>query len=425
MGEQLEKIGPFATNSKIECVKCDDNINIESNNGYGLFNECINLREVYNIPENCTRLDYAFQECTNLTYVDKIPENLTNLTRAFNGCATLESAPDIPSQVSNMDYTFAGCSSLKGKIDIKSDNVVSAINCFTNTGTNNILINVNRASTTYETFSNLIDDWSNVSFYNEQALKIVCWGDSLTYGAGGNGTSYVSVLNNLCNDKAVAYNVGVGGEKTNTIAGRQGGIPMVVDSFIIPADTSKVEITMKGKDGSEVAPAMQNGNGLNNCFISNVEGVITYDSSIEKWYFNRISSGLSVTVPNGTEIITDGMKNYRDANILILWTGQNDNASMENISEIIEKQKKMIEYADTEKYIIISLLYAGDEVNEYMKKEYGEHFIDVRSALSVENSNTVSEVYKSDSVHLNSEGYTIVGEQVYNQLISLGYITEK
>ena len=424
IGRTTGQNGPFANNSKIECVKFDSNINIESNNGYGIFLNCDSLSKVYNIPNECTRLDYAFQDCDNLSYVDKFPDSLTNLTRAFNGCAILESVPDIPSQVTNMDYTFAGCKSLKGKINIKSNNVSSANNCFTNTGTSNIFINIDRNSTTYETFSNLIDDWSNVSFYNEQALKIVCWGDSLTYGAGGNGTSYVSTLNNLCSDNAVVYNMGVGGEKTSTIAGRQGGIPMVVDSFIIPTDTSKVEIKIKGKDGSEVAPAMQNGNGLNNCFISGIEGKITYDSSMEKWYFNRVLSGSSVTVPNDTEVITDGMKNYNDADILILWTGQNDGTNTSNISDIIEKQKKMIEYANTENYLVIGLLYSGDEVNNAMADTYGEHFLDVRNALSTDNSNNVSAEYKSDSVHLNAEGYTIVGEQVYNKLITLGYISE-
>lgn len=66
----------------------------------------------------------------------------------------------------------------------------------------------------------------------------------------------------------------------------------------------------------------------------------------------------------------------------------------------------------------------GDEVNNTMAEAYGEHFLDVRNALSTDNSNIVSENYKSDGVHLNANGYTIVGEQVYNKLISLGYIAE-
>ena len=115
------------------------------------------------------------------------------------------------------------------------------------------------------------------------------------------------------------------------------------------------------------------------------------------------------------------MKNYNDADILIIWTGQNDGATTSNISEIIEKQKKMIDYASTDKYVVLGLLYSGDEVNNAMADAYGEHFLDVRNALSTDNSNTVSTDYKSDSVHLNADGYTIVGEQVYNKLIELGY----
>ena len=84
----------------------------------------------------------------------------------------------------------------------------------------------------------------------------------------------------------------------------------------------------------------------------------------------------------------------------------------------------MIEYANTENYLVIGLLYSGDEVNNAMADTYGEHFLDVRNALSTDNSNNVSAEYKSDSVHLNAEGYTIVGEQVYNKLITLGYISE-
>ena len=133
---------------------------------------------------------------------------------------------------------------------------------------------------------------------------------------------------------------------------------------------------------------------------------------------------MSVDISDNTEILTDGMVSYRDTDVIIIWTGQNDSATIENISEIITKQQKMIEYANTDKYVVIGLLYSGDKVNEEMAKAYGEHFLDVRSALSKDTTNTVSTEYKSDGVHLNSDGYTIVGTQVYNKLLSLGYITE-
>ena len=439
-GANENMTGPFANNSIIVIVKFDDNISIQSNNGFGLFYNCTNLNKVYNIPNSCIRLDYAFQACSALEYIDKLPENVEYLMRTFNGCLSLDSSPDIPINVYNMDYTYAGCINLNGIINIKSDNVSSANNCFLNAGTSNILINVNADSTTYETFNALIDAWGNVNFYNEQSLKIVCWGDSLTYGAGGNGTSYPSVLNTLCGDRAIVYNMGVGGETTSTIAGRQGGIPMVVDNFTIPSDTSQVEITIQGKDGSEVKPAMQKGNGLNNCFICDVEGVITYDSSKTKWFFNRNVSDSTVIVPNGTEIITDGMKNYNKSDILIIWTGTNDDPNVNQIQEIITKQEAMIQYNNSQKYVIIGLTNSDkDEVNNILAQHYGEHFLDIRSYLLTNGltdagisatdqdnldltNRKIPTSLRADSVHLNNFGYTIVGKQLYNKLISLGYL---
>lgn len=411
--------GPFCHNTIIAEVKFDDSIQIVSNNGYGLFKGCSNLEKVYNIPNQCTRLDYAFTECTKLNYFAEIPESVTNLSYTFAN-TNLKNAPTIPINVNLMERTFFQCSQLEGTIIIKSNNVTNADRCFTNTN-KTIFIKVNENTTTYNTFNTLISSWLNVFFSTDSQSNIVCWGDSLTVGAGGNGTSFPFVLKSLTGSIYEITNLGVGGENTSTIAGRQGGIPFIVDKFTIPSDTSAVEISISGKDGSTVRPALQGTNGLNPCSIDGIEGNITYENS--KYYFTRRVSGNSVEVAKGTEIITSGMDNYRDADILIIWTGQNDGANTSNISDIIEKQKKMIEYSGIDNYIIIGLLYAGDEVNNVMAEAYGEHFLDVRNALSTDDSDTVSEDYKSDSIHLNADGYTIVGTEVYNKMNLLGYIT--
>ena len=412
--------GPFCYNTIIAEVKFDDSIQIVSNNGYALFKGCSNLEKVYNIPNQCTRLDYAFLDCTKLNYFAEIPESVTNLSYTFAN-TSLKNAPTIPINVNLMQRTFFQCYQLEGTIIIKSNNVTNADRCFTNTN-KTIFIKVNENTTTYNTFDNLISSWLNVFFSANSQSNIVCWGDSLTAGAGGNETSFPFVLKSLTGSIYEITNLGVGSENTSKIAGRQGGIPFVVDKFTIPNDTSAVEISISGKDESIVRPALQGTNGLNPCSIEGIEGNITYENS--KYYFTRRVSGNSVEVAKGTEIITSGMNDYRDADIVIIWTGQNDGANTSNISDIIEKQKKMIEYSGSDNYIIIGLLYAGDEVNNAMAEAYGEHFLDVRNALSTDNSNTVSEDYKSDSIHLNADGYTIVAEQVYNKLISLGYISE-
>ena len=416
-----QNIGPFINNATIKEVKFDDNIQIYENKGDGLFYKCSKLEKVYNLPNGYSSYLYTFGECTMLQEVCNIPEGAVSLNRTFYRCSNLKKGPDIPSTVTNMRQTFEQCDSLEGNIKILSENVSDCTDCFLATY-NNIFIDVKKDSLTYNTL--VIENWRNVFFYGEQPIDIVCWGDSLTRGAGGEDTTYPSVLSELCGSLVNVTNMGVGGENTSTIAGRQGGIPYVVQEFTIPADTTPVEINISSKDGSAVAPAKQGTQGLNACYINGIRGNISFNTESNKYYFSRTSLGDETKVENGTEIVTYGMNNYRDSDVIIIWTGQNDGATTSNISKIIEKQKKMIDYAHTDKYIVIGLLYAGDEVNNAMADAYREHFLDLRNYLSTDGNNTVSADYKSDNVHLNADGYEIVGEQVYNKLISLGYITE-
>ena len=94
--------------------------------------------------------------------------------------------------------------------------------------------------------------------------SIVCWGDSLTYGAGGEGTSYPKTVERLIKENITdkfdlkkvmnasdssevewddfhakniaALNMGIGGERSDTICGRAGVIPFTVCEFTIPEE---------------------------------------------------------------------------------------------------------------------------------------------------------------------------------------------
>ena len=417
--------GPFANNTILKAVKFDNNINLKNNSSWGIFYGCSNLVTVYNLP-NISEASYLFNNCSSLKNAPELPEGITNMDHTFYGCVSLTKAPIIPSTVVQMYATFKACKNLEGIIDIKAANITNVSDCFSSRN-KQIYLKVDNNSESFQTLNNIIDEWPNITFYGEKVFHIACYGDSLTRGAGGNGTTYVNALASKLKRKGNVTNLGVGGENTSTIAGRQGGIPYIVGKLKIPSDTTPVEIVISAKDGSDVKPALQDNNksivqGLNPCYINSIEGRIDYIKG--KYYFTRLLPGMSVDISDNTEILTDGMVSYRDTDVIIIWTGQNDSATIENISEIITKQQKMIEYANTDKYVVIGLLYSGDKVNEEMAKAYGEHFLDVRSALSKDTTHTVSTDYKSDGVHLNSDGYTIVGTQVYNKLLSLGYITE-
>ena len=73
------------------------------------------------------------------------------------------------------------------------------------------------------------------------------------------------------------------------VAGRQGGVPMIVGPCDIPAKKESVEITLTNEYGTELTPDFSKNGGLNPVTINGVEGVV---SSINgKYYFTRSQSG--------------------------------------------------------------------------------------------------------------------------------------
>lgn len=110
---------------------------------------------------------------------------------------------------------------------------------------------------------------------------ISCWGDALTFGAGGDGVNYPSELANLTN--MTVYNYGFDGETTNLIAARQGGISLYAKKFTIPATKDAVEIILYDKLGSKyVFKNETNANTLNPCKINDIEGNITYNRDTKR-----------------------------------------------------------------------------------------------------------------------------------------------
>ena len=403
--------GPFATNTTLTEIKFDNDIVISD--VVLMFNKCSNLEKVYNLPGTYTNMYYTFSECGKLSFVPEIPESVTNMVATFRSAFIGE----------NIDGDIS-------KVKILSNNVSNMTECFTWTQ-KKVEISANKNTTTYDTINSQIANWNksnsnnNVFLKGENIIDIACWGDSLTAGAGGNGTSYVSYLKkNLVGRLVNPIQMGIGGEKANAIGMRQGGLKTYVQSFTIPDNTNPVEIKLEDENGNIVDTlATESDKSLNPCYIENVEGKIYRSNG--KTYFKRSTVGKEKYIEDNTQIITNSMIKYsKNVEVNIIWSGQNDSGADFDIQKILSIQKKMIEFSGNDNYIIIGLLYAGDEVNNIMAEAYGEHFLDVRNALSTDDSNNVSENYKSDSIHLNEEGYAIVGEQVYNKLVSLRYIDE-
>ena len=140
------------------------------------------------------------------------------------------------------------------------------------------------------------------SAVNTYMPGIICWGDSLTTGAGGDGVTYPQVLEELIKENIIAsldlskivnpsyrylaasaqleslteipvVNMGVGGENTDTILGRNGAVPFVVsESFTISEDDTKTEIHFTSQNGDKVAPLRQGDRGMESVIINGVKG---------------------------------------------------------------------------------------------------------------------------------------------------------
>ena len=284
------------------------------------------------------------------------------------------------------------------------------------------------------TDSTLYDLWNTIPVV-DYTTDLCFWGDSLTAGAGGSGTSYPTVCASELGITSFK-NCGVGGETANTIACRQGG-----DSLILkPGNVSEYSLSeLTDIYGTQCNPLRQ-GSGSN---------------SVNPIYINGVKCTLSIsqtstTDPNAKYTITG----YNEpllaetpvkfagcdikSKITIIFVGQNGPGLAERLSIIDSMISKI-----NDKYIVMGLSSgsatsrSGEE--SQMLSKYGVHYFNTRNMLSKygmsimnltpttsdENEMSKGEVpssLRSDSVHLNANGYTALGKMLAQKIRACGYV---
>lgn len=278
----------------------------------------------------------------------------------------------------------------------------------------------------------------------EKANRIICWGDSLTYGQGGNGVTYPSVLEEKFNLKVKNY--GIQGETARQIAIRMGLLKMTVGEFELPSEAIPVEVTLW--QGGEDPIMMRLGDcAINPCKIAGVEGELSYRAEDNKYYFTREKAGEEVLIEEGTEVETFASEDKRDSDIVILFAGTNLPPDKNTVGELIDIEQQMIQYLQTERYVVIGLTSKTlipdiEPINEALSEAFGEHFLDIRSyllehgledaglepseqdILDLEKGEIPSGI-RVDEVHGNEVFYRIIGEQVAKKIEELGYIADE
>lgn len=288
------------------------------------------------------------------------------------------------------------------------------------------------------------------AYEKEQVAGIVCFGDSLTEGAGGNGVTFPKVIEEELKEKRIyipVVNMGVGGENSNTIAGRAGGMPFQLTEFTIPEGTERVEIDFLREEGKPIRLLEKGDLGVNPCVICGVEGTLSCE--IEEgvkttYYFTRSEAGESVTVPEGSEVETWAKDSYRDY-IYVVFIGANKGYS--SPEDLIAQQRSILELQEKEegKYIIVGIPVGTKEENTELEKAmqnaYGNKYINLREYMSTQavydagmkpteedlvrmEEGRVPTSLLSDDIHFNAEGYKLIGNLVYERMEELGYFAE-
>jgi lysophospholipase L1-like esterase len=299
-------------------------------------------------------------------------------------------------------------------------------------------------------------------FVNEDFPGIIAWGDSLTAGTGGEGTTYTDVLQSLIktniltkkniltktNIKSIpVINMGVGGEGTQQIMGRAGSIPFIVNSFTID-DSSKVRITIKLPNGDSANILRQGDKGVNPVTINGTSGIITieqdsFSSQEYTYYFNRTEPGAPVNVEDGTIMTTAAATSTDIQNYIpIVFMGQNGGWGG-NPEELITQIKSILNMDKwNNKYLVLGLTSGTAESSANlelaMASEFGDRYINLReyivkngleqqdldatkADMNAINKGAIPPSLLSDTIHFNSSGYKVIGQAVYDRMIELGY----
>lgn len=290
------------------------------------------------------------------------------------------------------------------------------------------------------------------TYTNEIIPEIVCIGDSLTAGTGGEGISYPDYLEELLWDKSLyipVRNYGVGGENTVTIAARMGAIPFRMEDFTIPSDTTPVEVHFISEENKLVQPLRQGDAGINPCVIAGVEGRLTIDQTDYKdtsytYYFTRSEAGNKTVVEKGTPVETYASSARKDG-IFIIFMGENHGYN--DIDDLISQQQSILALQDKnrDKYLILGLTSGTkaerEELETKMQETYGSKYINLREYMSTKgpydanidltNSDLeqmregkVPDCLLSDGIHFKPDGYRLIAEQVLERMNQLGYFDD-
>lgn len=268
----------------------------------------------------------------------------------------------------------------------------------------------------------------------EDINKIVFWGHS-----AGNIIEPIlenelksAVVNHFSFEKCSVY-----GENMLQIAARQGSIP----PYFYKVNCKKIDNKYKIADKSYPLMSTYDGspltfsiiNGVNHCVINGVSGELIKEQNS---FFFRPDSIDSIILDSITIIKTAAYFNFRNPYFTFFWCDQVKDRK--NLSTLMDKYKKMVDFSGNEHYLIIGSINGNSRtlksVESLLASEFREHYFNAREFLVNQASNNLSSfsesdknllknggiptVWMEDDVHLNTIGSGLIAKGIVRFLVN-------
>lgn len=451
--------GVFANNEAIKNVYIDD-VSVISGTISKIFQNAVNLKCVKGqfLPSKVQAIktaQYLFEGCINLESVELDMSNWTGLTsdqnHQFYNCKSLKriSGP-IAVVKSTLNSMFYGCSNLD-EIYLNSSQT-NGINLPYDVKKHFVIY----APANTTAFRQLTMLASDATYYNkfdivpigaDNSSYVWCVGDSITEATGFVNRLYDVYAKNP-NNSTIPLNIGIMGDTTYQMAYRTGTYKMLInESFTIPAEAGdSVDIKIVGEKGGYLPRLFPN------VSINGVRGTITRSGSKEPYTytFSRYENGEEIYVDVDTAIsVETDISNISPDDTLIINAGTNDLQSNDDLindekinARVISIIQDMIDYSGTDNYVVCGITTADryddstgacSHYENMMSNAFGDHFVNSRSyflsnayditglvATDADNEamsrGQVPTVFKSDKLHLNDYGATVLANCVYDFL---------
>jgi hypothetical protein len=289
--------------------------------------------------------------------------------------------------------------------------------------------------------------------YVVKKIKIVASGDSLTANL-----AYTNYIAAQMGTAAEVYNGGVGGENAPNIVARMGGLlTKLKNAVTIPLDTSWVTIGDLTDSGvSIIMPSgatttmkwLLQGQGqstINPIFVEGIECTLSWSGSAYNdpagvYRIKRNVAALAnYTTQAGAVVHTNAMKIYKNADLKIIWIGQN--GGWANEQELTDLIRKDVEFANVKNYVVVGL-HSGTAASRAaletkMEAEFGVRYINWRKycveraltdlAITPTTPDTNAIAVGScppslltDSVHMTTAAYELLGKLIMNKIKYFG-----